>query len=59
MKKLKLSELICDLEQLADQSLQRGADTEDIHMLADNLLLEYINNNEVTTAFRRIEKWYA
>ena len=59
MKKLKLNKLICDLEQLADQSLQKGADIETIHGLADSLLLEYIDNNEVITAFNRIEKYYA
>ena len=59
MEELKLNKLIYDLEQLADQSLQKGADIETIHGLADSLLLEYINNNEVITAFNRIEKWYA
>lgn len=59
MKKLKLNKLIYDLEQLADQSLQKGADIETIHGLADSLLLEYISNNEVITAFNRIEKYYA
>ena len=59
MKKLKLNKLIYDLEQLADQSLQEGVDIEAIHSLADSLLLEYINNNEVITAFNRIEKYYA
>ena len=59
MEELKLNKLIYDLEQLADQSLQKGADIETIHCLADSLLLEYINNNEVITAFNRIEKYYA
>ena len=59
MKKLELNKLIYDLEQLADQSLQKGADIETRHGLADSLLLEYIGNNEVITAFNRIEKYYA
>ena len=50
MEELKLNKLIYALEQLADQSS---------HGLADSLLLEYINNNEVITAFNRIEKYYA
>lgn len=58
MKKLKLNKLIYDLEQLADQSLQKGADIERIHGLADKLLLEYIENQDVERAFYRIEKWY-
>lgn len=59
METIKLNKLIYDLEQLADQSLQKGADIETIHGLADSLLLEYIDNNEVITAFNRIEKYYA
>ena len=59
MKKIKLNKLIYDLEQLADQSLQEGADIEQIHYLADKLLLEYIKNQDVERAFYRIEKWYS
>ena len=56
---MDIAKLVYELEQLADQSLQKGADIETIHGLADSLLLEYINNNEVITAFNRIEKYYA
>lgn len=34
-------------------------DEEGNHIEADNLLLEYINDEEVTNAFKDIEKWYA
>ena len=54
-----LADLIYDLKRLAELSKQEGADIEDIHMFADNLLLGYINNDEVATAFRSIEKWYS
>ncbi len=34
-------------------------DEEANHVIADNLLLEYINNPEVAKAFKSIKKWYA
>lgn len=34
-------------------------DTEIIHALADEFLLSYINDLEVTNAFKKIHKWYA
>ena len=56
---MDITKLVYELEQLADQSLQKGADIERIHGLADKLLLEYIKNQDVERAFYRIEKWYA
>lgn len=35
-----------------------GADEYD-HVMADELLLEYINDIRVTEAFDKIEKWYS
>jgi hypothetical protein len=32
---------------------------EENHMEADGLLLEYINDPEITEAYRAIDKWYA
>ena len=58
-KTLKLNKLIQDLQQLADQSYVILADIEDIHAKADELLLNYINNKEVSSAFKRIYKWYS
>lgn len=34
-------------------------DTEEIHRIADQLLLDYINDKEITDAFRNIRKWYS
>ena len=56
---MDIAKLINELEKLANESVTSGADIEDLHMQADSLLLEYINNNDVTTAFNKIDKWYA
>ena len=45
--------LVSDLQELAGQSAD-GA-----HQDADNLLLAYIGDADVTEAFKAIEKWYA
>lgn len=34
-------------------------DPENDHYNADELLLEYINDPEVTAAYRRITRWFA
>lgn len=34
-------------------------DEEQDHIDADNLLLEFINNEKVTEAFNNIYKWYS
>jgi len=48
-------------EQLIEKlkSLIDNRDIEGAHVTADNLLLEYINDKEVSDAFHNIEKWYA
>jgi len=33
--------------------------TEEAHMEADALLLNYINDPEITAAYEALEKWYA
>jgi hypothetical protein len=48
-------ELITELNKIAKMS----GDIEVDHIKADDLLLKYINDNEVTTAFNNILKWYA
>jgi hypothetical protein len=47
-------------EELVTQlkNLSKINDVEQAHVLADRLLLEYINNTEVKEAFHKIEKWY-
>ena len=34
-------------------------DTETAHSQADDLLLEYIGDNEISHAYNQIDKWYA
>jgi hypothetical protein len=41
------------------KELQGYSDLEDAHIHADSALLEYIGDDEITKAFRDIEKWYA
>ena len=36
-----------------------GGDFDDDHILADNLLLEYINDEDIKNAFESIERWYS
>ena len=36
-----------------------AGDKELDHAQADNALLEYINDDQITAAFDAIEKWYA
>jgi hypothetical protein len=45
------------LKRLA--SLVSDWDTETAHHQADELLLAYINDAEITQAFEAIHKWYA
>ena len=41
------------------KELKKSNDEESAHIEADNLLLEYINEDEITQAFKDIDKWYA
>lgn len=41
------------------QSLEKTADALSAHERADNALLEYINDPEVTDAFYAIKRWYS
>ena len=38
---------------------QDKGDPETDHVAADNLLLKFINDKEVTKAFKAITKWYS
>ncbi len=49
-------ELIRELEEIA--KLNDG-DVENNHSEADYILLRYINDKEVSAAFRAIKRWYA
>jgi hypothetical protein len=44
---------------IALKNLSNNNDCEEAHVEADGLLLEYINDAEITKAFQQIEKWYA
>lgn len=55
---MEIEQLIKELNDLNKQSM-KGGDTEIIHIEADELLLKYINDKEVSKAFERINKWYA
>lgn len=48
------SELIKRLKALAGEG-----DPECVHGIADDLLLDFIGDDEVTEAFEAIDKWYA
>lgn len=41
------------------KELQLNSDPEQDHSDADDLLLLFINDVEITEAFNEIEKWYA
>lgn len=45
------------LKKLRD--LDGAADPEHAHAEADKLLLEFINDEEITEAFNNLELWYA
>ena len=53
MEKEELIEKLKTVEERID------GDQEDWHWEADNLLLQYINDERVTEAFREIDKWYS
>lgn len=58
-------ELIAELKAIsAKEDAGQGTDgrlydQEDGHIEADNLLIAYINDPEVTDAFNEIGKWYS
>ena len=51
--------LVSELNKIAELQESGDDDYEFHHAKADELLLNYINNEKVTEAFNRIEKWYA
>ncbi len=51
------SELIQKLAMLTQRG-ERG-DFEEGHAVADDLLLEFINDDEIADAFDAVGKWYA
>lgn len=57
------TELLEKLKLLKDRKFVYGnyetIDCESNHIDADNLLLEYINDKDITDAFEQIKKWYS
>ena len=45
------------LEKLIE--LRGNMDYEEAHKIADNLLIKYINDSEITKAYKKVGKWYA
>lgn len=58
MSKVELLARLIELQDYRDPDL--GWDDKEVgHMLADQALLEYIDDPKVEAAFERIEKWYS
>lgn len=53
-KPLTRDELLKELKDLSGHY-----DAEVAHASADDLLLKFINDEEITAAFENIERWYA
>lgn len=41
------------------QEVKDFGDTENAHIEADDLIIEYINDPEIKKAYEEIDKWYA
>ncbi len=53
-------ELIEKLKKIKNETIEYPRyDKEDTHMNLDNLLLEYIGDEQVEKLFHSIDKWYA
>lgn len=55
---IKLKELIVKSEIYAFSPFKVDGDPSDWHQIADNLLLAYIDDQEIDDAFNKIERWY-
>lgn len=47
------------LSQLVMLAARSGEDPERAHSEADDLLLEYIGDEEITEIWNQVEKWYS
>lgn len=56
-KEEKTSKLISELKEIPQKC--SNEDYEEYHVLADELLLKFIGNEEVTKTFKDIPKYYA
>ena len=51
--------LVSELNKIVERQESGDEDYESHHAEADELLLDYINDEKVTEAFNKIKKWYA
>ena len=51
--------LVSELNKIAESQKSGDGDYEYHHVKADELLLRYINDENVTEAFNKIKKWYS
>lgn len=47
------------IQKLIDIANNKDKDTEWNHIMADELLLDYIGDDDIRSAFELIDKWYA
>lgn len=60
MTKEELIIKLNDLEKRTQEmDVEYYLDKEEAHILADNLLLEFINEADIAIAFNNIPKWYS
>jgi len=59
MTKERLVKELKDLEKTCINETYNCYDAEKGHLKADQLLLEYINDPEVTEVFEGLDKWYS
>jgi hypothetical protein len=52
-------ELTEKLGEIAKRQADNGVFDQDDHLDADGLLLDFINDKDITDAFEDIEKWYS
>ena len=53
------TDLLKSIEQIVAQQEGGETDPEAAHAQAEALLLRYIDDAAITTAYRQIERWYA
>jgi hypothetical protein len=60
MTKEELIEALNGLEaKYTNPNDLRRVDREQVHLDADNMILKYLNDKDISDAFYRLELWYA
>jgi hypothetical protein len=60
MTKEELIEALNGLEEkYTNPNDLRRVDREQVHLDADGMILEYLNDKDISEAFYRLELWYA